>query len=767
MRSLNFFDKRKVSTLVPGFSTTCSTPDGAVWVGTEEGELCRYDVSWNVTARISVGGKVNQMCVSKQILLALVENKLVGYHLYRLENGAPLLVGSMKVAGATCIDVANDFSAIAIGCANGQTQIYSGSSFGKPGGAKPRILAPDFASPVLAVKWTSPSILFVVARTAITTVSVHSTQIDVLHSEDVTNERDTVSSLGKYLLIARQDAVYSYDASAGNVCAVPVRSPVTLLKGWKDYFLTYSENGEICIWYSLVSGTRFEAFSGVFPDLVLGVCANAFDGRSVVVFTARGVTVLRERNSTEQVSILMDKFLFEWAIDVAEHNGQDPEVLAEIYKQYGDSVDIDSAVSVFKKALHLPLETSYVINKLLGSLEHLAEYLEAVVASSAGNDDHVILLSLCYQSMGKDEQVTSLLKNLPGATLMRILAKEPKFVRNVDVVGLGKTITQFPANSKILFESLIDNQETEVFANLMTEMDDLVGESREFKFAVYNASSTSSPNVVYDKTILSNDLSDAPDESLLLMLETGLTLKLDCVKIVTELMKRDKSENALYLCKLLGAPSSLILPLTAALNRPMEALTYPAMSDVSEAIPMDHNMKLAAQAIGRRAGNPAQPPCEDIPVSLLLETSSGVSFGTLQKKLMDEFRKIEEDIAEKTNRAKNDHIEVDKMKAEISLLSRKPIIHQISGRPCSRCKQPLVDLPVILFRCMHVYHEHCLPGKQVCELCLMETEHHVAILDQRKSAAKNHDELFKKLSGAKGNKFDVAMAYLGHGLFEV
>ena len=115
-------------------------------------------------------------------------------------------------------------------------------------------------------------------------------------------------------------------------------------------------------------------------------------------------------------------------------------------------------------------------------------------------------------------------------------------------------------------------------------------------------------------------------------------------------------------------------------------------------------------------------------------------------------------------------IECERMKTEINTIRKRPQIHQF-GRPCALCKAPITDMPAVFYKCMHGYHLHCASPDQngnvvvECHVCQTESRHHMNVLNQRKESVKRADDLFKCMAGSDGKRFEVAMAYLGHGLF--
>jgi hypothetical protein len=198
------------------------------------------------------------------------------------------------------------------------------------------------------------------------------------------------------------------------------------------------------------------------------------------------------------------------------------------------------------------------------------------------------------------------------------------------------------------------------------------------------------------------------------------------------------------------------------------------LDEVINTIPSQHSLRLAALAAMKRSGDTSNKDfsafsySESPSVALILETiDAGTSFGLIKGALLKQFQTLEEMEWDRTDRAENDQTEIQRMKSEMHLLKRKPVIHNLNDASCNFCACPFAtDMSVVLFRCSHAYHEHCTAEDDRCRICAAESKHHREILTQRKSSVRNHDDLFKRMSGSTGTeKFEAAMAYLGHGLF--
>ena len=654
-------------------------------------------------------------------------------------------------------------------------------------------------------------------------VAVTETSIRVVHAEDISSSSQIASELitvsDSMLLLAKSEAVYGYSPDQGNVSAVSVldaESPqVHLVSAWKQYLLLFhiqnnAQHITILATYpsTTASGTRFIASQTPVGDHpIVSISVGAFDGHSVILFAQKPngeitVSSLREKPISEQLSLLTSKCLFEVAVDVAVAQAQSKEVITELFRVYGDSHfekgEFDKAVGVYSRTidLNLPLESSYVVNKLLlessgyrnsDKVEHVAKYLQKLHQGSADvSKDHTLLLILSYQSLGREDQAKALIGSVKESVSLGILSDIPSLI---SIMSTGDLTRIFNACSgKRLLETLIENQQFDHFTSIVAGLDkqrvaELMRESRLIKSAILQA--PGGTKVELADTCLSahlefcktrkvptvNDLATdtiTPDY-LTLLLELTLRGKGNSREIVRVMINRGLAGKALYLCKLFGAPARIILLLTTALNTPFDALAYPAMPLGELGHP---NMAVNALAVQKRSGVKSGTltlgSSDDVSVSVLIETAdAGTPFGTIKGALLAEFQKLEESIDGRISRSENDAVEIERMNNEIAVLRKRPQIHQL-GRPCALCKVPLTDFPIVLYKCMHGYHQHCatgLDGFAECRVCHAESQHHRDVLNQRKSSVNKHDEMFKSMSGSKGGRFDVAMAYLGHGLF--
>ena len=118
----------------------------------------------------------------------------------------------------------------------------------------------------------------------------------------------------------------------------------------------------------------------------------------------------------------------------------------------------------------------------------------------------------------------------------------------------------------------------------------------------------------------------------------------------------------------------------------------------------------------------------------------------------------------------NDLNEIERIKKELKLIQNRPIPVTTTGKPCIICNLPLTDPPIVFYKCLHGYHKHCcldIDGNvEDCKICVMESRHKEALLNQRRDSAHRSDELFKTLGQSDNcKKFEILMSYLGRGIF--
>lgn len=347
---------------------------------------------------------------------------------------------------ATCVTATKALTHIAVGTETGAVHIFRGKDLAQEKPA-PIILSDESAgdaggAPVTAVHFLEQrgrTVLFASSAASVRSWSVQEgdfQEIRLLNVDPggaVDNCSCVFPSLNA-LLVARGDAVFSYDPDAGNMAAMPMDGVKEILVQYGSYFIavttetagavqsgyspaprTLAKQVTICLHYP---GMRFIAYQSQFTDVTHVVVGLG----SIFIFSkggADGSTVpfeLQEKPLAEQLKILVSKRMFEWAASIALQRGAPGEATADIYKQHGDALftkrAYDQALDVYMKTvdLGLPLEPSYVVERYLDAqrIGHVAKYLKRLHERNMAEREHTALLLQCYTKLNKKEDFSTL-----------------------------------------------------------------------------------------------------------------------------------------------------------------------------------------------------------------------------------------------------------------------------------------------------------------------------------------------------------------------
>eukprot|EP00971_Amphidinium_carterae_P244792 4860267-Amphidinium_carterae.1 len=109
---------------------------------------------------------------------------------------------------------------------------------------------------------------------------------------------------------------------------------------------------------------------------------------------------LKEKEMSDQIGILVNERMFEWAAAVGLRDSASSETVADIYRQHGDALfdkqSYDQALAVYGKTIELglPLEPSYIVEKYLDAqrIGHVAKYLKKLHEHNMAEREHTALL---------------------------------------------------------------------------------------------------------------------------------------------------------------------------------------------------------------------------------------------------------------------------------------------------------------------------------------------------------------------------------------
>ncbi|EJS44185.1 pep5p [Saccharomyces arboricola H-6] len=115
-----------------------------------------------------------------------------------------------------------------------------------------------------------------------------------------------------------------------------------------------------------------------------------------------------------------------------------------------------------------------------------------------------------------------------------------------------------------------------------------------------------------------------------------------------------------------------------------------------------------------------------------------------------------------------------KEKLKITINSDQPIHVPLKNQACFMCNSTL-DIPVVFFKCGHIYHQHCLNEEEdtlenerklfKCPKCLVELETSNKLYEAQHEVVEKNDLLNFALNGEEGSKdrFKIITEFLGRG----
>lgn len=158
------------------------------------------------------------------------------------------------------------------------------------------------------------------------------------------------------------------------------------------------------------------ALNFIMPSSVIDILSSPVDpNSSIFLLTPNGIMhKITEKNLNDKLNIVIQKQLFQFALDLAEANNLSALEIQEIHKQYGDFLynkgSRSEAVEQYIQCLDV-VETSEVISKFtvgetsdLNDIKNLAEYLWSLIKQDFADADHVtLLLIVLIKLKAKDE----------------------------------------------------------------------------------------------------------------------------------------------------------------------------------------------------------------------------------------------------------------------------------------------------------------------------------------------------------------------------
>lgn len=484
-RRLIFFDRHLVkegSDVHTGVqklnvSCACGSPE-QLWLGERSGEVRSLDRRFRLSAAIQTfpDGDLIDLCVAQDGRRLIAFGCEAGgsretrYKVFevRKDGEAALLIINRVFSPrgpelhATCFAVSSVLTLLAVGVDSGAVYLWRGKDLGveKPYAT---VISEEGDPPVTAVKFLEQghrTVLFVASLVSIRSWSVRegeSSAVRILNTDPsggVAPRCCCVFPTVNAMLVARSACVYAYDPEEGNMSAMPLEGDKVLLMHFKSYFATVTTDGGSGAGAASESGGSFVAPASfgssaslstapkqtltvmlAYPHMRFIAYSAQFTDVTHVVHALGGIFVvsrggadsstvlfeLREKSLPEQLEILVQKRMFEWAAEIALQGGAPPETTAEIYRMHGDSFfekrAYDQALAVYMKTvdLGLPLEPSYVVERYLEAqrVAHVAQYLKKLHEKSLAEREHTALLVKCYTKLKDTSMLDMFLEQTP------------------------------------------------------------------------------------------------------------------------------------------------------------------------------------------------------------------------------------------------------------------------------------------------------------------------------------------------------------------
>ncbi|EGN95815.1 hypothetical protein SERLA73DRAFT_95423 [Serpula lacrymans var. lacrymans S7.3] len=414
-----------------------------------------------------VGGRVTHMVERQGILVTLGEEDAVRSPLLKIwelgkvdkNTGAPNLLRSTKVQPSnrphpvSAVALSAALSYLAIGLGDGTVLLYrhldqsifSGST-SLTALPKTRTVHESPAEPITGLGFKEPTETNPNLHLFIVTINgVRSYHVSGKGSGGASTIVDEVGcGLGcatmdwraSDIVIARDDAIY--------VCGVEGRGPTYAYEGHKSSVHTHlnylvvvsppfapsaasasatvrnfvSKNATIGD-TDITKVTVFDlenklvAYSGTFVE---GVREVISEWGNIYILTNEGkLSCLVEKPTSAKLDMLYQKALYPLALDLAKTLRLDEVSVAEIHRQFGDSLyakgDYDGAMQQFVQTIG-QIQPSYVIRKFLDAqrIHNLVTYLQELHTLGLANSDHTTLLLNTYTKLKDVSRLDSFIK---------------------------------------------------------------------------------------------------------------------------------------------------------------------------------------------------------------------------------------------------------------------------------------------------------------------------------------------------------------------
>ncbi|OJD16951.1 hypothetical protein AJ78_02933 [Emergomyces pasteurianus Ep9510] len=464
-KSFSFFDVSPVqfpdgdsSIFNSDISSICTGSDN-LFLGTSDGVVHILSQTFKVlrTFKAHDTGSITHMRqVDATSLIVTISEDLLNDPVLKVwaldkeekKTGAPRCLSTVQVQNGrrqfpvSAFVVLPDLSQLAVGFANGSVTVIRGDLIHDRGAKQRTVFESEEPITGLEIQHGTVTTLYIATTARILTLVIagrgQGQPARVLEDLGCGVGCMTLDHETGDILIAREDAVYTYVSFGGRGPSFAFESPKTSINAFKDYIALVCPPRP-----ALPKSDTFRRYGGgsqaedilttstltiLEPDLKFIAHSESLAARVKYVFMEWGdffiVTVdgtvhrYREKTLQQKLEILYQRNLYILAINLAQKAGIDTLQQNVIFRKYGDYLyqkgDYDTAMQQYLRAID-NTEPSQVIRKFLDTqrIHNLIEYLEELHDHEKATADHTTLLLNCYAKLKDTTKLDSFIK-APG-----------------------------------------------------------------------------------------------------------------------------------------------------------------------------------------------------------------------------------------------------------------------------------------------------------------------------------------------------------------
>lgn len=162
----------------------------------------------------------------------------------------------------------------------------------------------------------------------------------------------------------------------------------------------------------------------------------------------------------------------------------------------------------------------------------------------------------------------------------------------------------------------------------------------------------------------------------------------------------------------------------------------------------------------------------------ILGSTNVATYGLVQDILINHVRQEQDEISRNKKLINSYETELNSKKKELEDLLdlEKPLQLTMRNKSCYMCQTSL-ELPIVFFKCQHVYHQRCLneeqdtkEGKKLfkCPKCIVELETSERLSQAQREISKKNDMLTLALNNGDNadDRFKIVTEFIGRGALE-